>query len=131
MARTKLSIGFEGTTFRILSFFFIEYLRNVPIGMKEFYGLERLEYVVWYSLSKTFSYLRKNALIKRVHYGKYILTEKGMELLCNVLLKKQKRGLTSLIHGSYLEANPITRQISLKTSLDNGTNTAQVVQIAS
>lgn len=131
MARTELSIGFEGTTFRLLSYFFIAFLRNTSIGMKEFYGLGRLEYIGWYSLSKTFKYLRRSLLIKRVRYGKYILTEKGIELLYNVLLKKQKLRLESLVGGNYLEANQVTGQISLKPSIDKGTNPGQVVQIIS
>jgi len=115
MPRTKLSIGLDGSTFKILYVYYCAYLVGKPIGMSLFYGLNRpIEYIGW-QLSKSFTYLRSHGLIQRVRWGRYTITEKGIQVLYDTLLKRQKHGLTYKVNGICLLADPDTKQIIVKS----------------
>jgi hypothetical protein len=134
MARTELSLSLNGNTFKILYVYYRHSMRNEPIGMRFFYRKGKpLERLGWNAMIKAFSYLRRNKLIIKISNATncydYEITSKGSELLYNTLLKRQEQGLSYSYDGICLEANPNTKQISLKENLDNGTNTGQIVQI--
>ena len=116
MPRTKLSIGLDGSTFKILYVYYCAHLKSTPIGMRLFYGRGRpIPDLDWYTVNKAFVYLRGHGLIERKSYwGRYTITEMGIQTLYDTLLKRQKLGLTYEVDGICLEADPRTGQIIVK-----------------
>jgi glucokinase len=92
-----------------------------------------IEGLGWYATVKAFAYLRNNGLIRRTREHRqchdYVISQKGIEVLYDTLLKRQKLGMTCEIAGICLEADLKTRQISVKTNLNEDTNSSQTVQI--
>ena len=83
--------------------------------MKSFYGLGSPTRMYWHLVNKSFNYLRSNHLIRRVYWGKYTITEKGIQVLYDTLLKRQRLGSIYEVMGVCLIADPDTKQIIVKS----------------
>ena len=123
MARRQLAISLNGSTFKILYIYYCAYLMDKSIGMENFGGLGMSNFygrgspveIGWNALNKAFKYLRSNGLITRAFYwGKYTISERGIQVLYETLLKRQELGLTYEIDGICLVADPDTKKIIVK-----------------
>jgi hypothetical protein len=118
MPRTELSLGLDGNTFKILYVFYYHSSKNEAKGMRYFYLGHPIEGLGFNAIIKAFNYLRRNNLILKVEPNhcchEYLITSKGIELLHDTLLKRQQKGLSYRCEGICLEADPNTKQISLK-----------------